>query len=61
MRRFGWVPYGFGFKTEEQSFEDYRDEARLLLGLTMFQSPNIGIAKAGLESESAGQYVCLSV
>jgi hypothetical protein len=38
----------FGLSTEGQSFEKYRDAVRLLLGSTMFQGPNIGIAKAAL-------------
>jgi hypothetical protein len=44
----------FGISTETRSFEKYRDAVRVLLGSTMFQYHNIGIAKAAPESESTG-------
>jgi hypothetical protein len=49
----------FAFSIKAQSFEKYRDAVRLFLGSTMFQYPNIGIAKAALESQSTGQDVYL--
>ncbi|KAJ5776380.1 uncharacterized protein N7511_001391 [Penicillium nucicola] len=49
----------FGFRTQTQPFEEYRNAVRLLLGSTMFQYPNIGIARAGLEPESVGRDVYL--
>jgi carboxylesterase type B len=49
----------FGFSVEPQSFNVYRGAVRLLLGATMFQYPNIGIAKAAVSSVSGARDVYL--
>ncbi|KAJ5647320.1 hypothetical protein N7490_003692 [Penicillium lividum] len=41
----------FGF-SEGQSFEEFRDAFRLLIGNVLFQYPNVGIAEASRKSDS---------
>ncbi|KAJ5769634.1 alpha/beta-hydrolase [Penicillium odoratum] len=49
----------FGFSKDPQTFEEYRDAVRLLFSAAMFHYPNIGIARAALNTPSKGQDVYL--